>query len=328
MRDPVLVLGASGFLGSHVVRALKAQGRHVRILVRPTSNTSVTDHLELDRRVGDVFDREALREAMKGCSTIFYCIVDARSWLRDSTPLHQTNVEGCRVVMEVALEMEVERFVFTSSIVTIGLSPTGIASERDAFNWEDRAPGYVRTRVAAERQVLDFCAQGLPAIVCNVATTFGPHDRQPTPHGDLVKRTVERTMPLYWRSKMSVVGIEDAADAMLLAERHGRIGERYIIADRMMEMGEITSKAAAFAGVAPPRIVVPKWLLRGSVWLVEKLTHRFGKETVFTMSSIVLMDTMGDFDNTKAKRELQWQPRSMDESLRRAVDWFRDRERS
>ncbi|MEM7138578.1 MAG: NAD-dependent epimerase/dehydratase family protein [Myxococcota bacterium] len=324
MSDPkALVLGASGFLGSHVVRALRAQGRPVRILVRPTSDTSMTDHLDLDRQVGDVFDPATLRAAMEGCDTVFYCIVDARSWLRDSTPLVQTNVEGCRTVLDVALKMAVTRFVFTSSIVTIGLNPSGVASERDAFNWDDRAPGYVKTRVAAERQVLDYCDRGLPAVVCNVATTFGPHDRQPTPHGDLIKRTVEGTMPVYWDAKMSVVGIEDAADAMLLAERHGRVGERYIIADRMMEMHEITTKTAAYAGVSPPRVRVPKWLLKASVWLVEQVTHRLGMETVFAMSSIVLMDTMGAFDNDKAKRELRWQPQPMDESLRKAAAWFR-----
>ena len=91
-------------------------------------------------------------------------------------------------------------------------------------------------------------------------------------------------------------------------------------------MGEIVSKTARYAGVAPPRIVVPKWLLKASVWLTEKLTHAVGKETVFTMSSIVLMDTMGAVDNEKARRELHWEPRPMEDSLRRAVDWFQGRD--
>ncbi|MBW2377754.1 MAG: NAD-dependent epimerase/dehydratase family protein, partial [Deltaproteobacteria bacterium] len=118
--DKALVLGASGFLGSHVVKALVAAGRPVRILTRTSSNTAMTDHLDLDRQTGDVFDRETLRKAMTGCSSVFYCIVDTRAWLRDSTPLYQTNVEGSRLVMEVALDMGVERFVFTSSVVAVG----------------------------------------------------------------------------------------------------------------------------------------------------------------------------------------------------------------
>lgn len=322
-----LVLGASGFLGSHVVKALVAAGRPVRILTRPSSDTAMTDLLDLERRRGDVFDRATLRKAIEGCRSVFYCIVDARSWLRDPTPLYRTNVEGARLAMEVALEVGVERFVFTSSIVTIGLNPSGVASEADAFNWEDQAPPYVMTRVEAERQLFALCGEGLPGIACNVATTFGGHDHQPTPHGKLLKLTVEGRMPLFWNTRMSVVGIRDAADAMLLAETRGRIGERYIVADRMMDIAEATTKTAAFAGVKPPRLEVPMWALTGATWVTEKLMHALGRDTVMAMSSMTLQRIMGDFDNTKARTELGWQPRPMEESLREAATWFRDNRR-
>jgi dihydroflavonol-4-reductase len=323
-QDTALVLGASGFLGSHVVKALVASGRPVRILTRASSDTAMTDHLDLTRLQGDVFDRDTLRNAMKGCRSVFYCIVDARSWLRDSTPLYRTNVEGSRLVMEVAIEMGIERFVFTSSIVAIGLNPSGVASEEDEFNWEDEAPPYVKTRVQAERQLLELCAQGLPGIACNVATTFGGHDHVPTPHGELLKLTVAKRMPAYWNTKMSVVGIKDAADALLLAERRGKVGERYIIADRMMDIAEATSKAAAFAGVKPPRWEVPLGVVTGATWVAEKLMHALNKDTVLTMSSIKLSGIMGDFDNSKARSELGWQPRAMDESLEEAALWFKE----
>ena len=322
--NKALVLGASGFLGSHVVKALVAAGRPVRILTRPSSNTAMTDHLDLDRHQGDVFDRETLREAMQGCSSVFYCIVDTRSWLRDSAPLYRTNVEGSRLVMGVALEVGVERFVFTSSIVTIGLTPSGVASEADEFNWEDQAPPYVMTRVEAERQLLEFCAKGLPGIVCCVATTFGGHDQQPTPHGELLKLTVEKRMPVYWNTKMSVVGIKDAADALLVAEQQGKVGERYIIADRMMDIAEATSKTATFAGVKAPRLEVPLWVVTAATWIAEKVMHGLNKDTVLTMSSILLSQIMGDYDNRKAKNELGWQPRPMDESLKEAAAWFQE----
>ena len=322
--DKALVLGASGFLGSHVVKALVAAGRPVRILTRASSNTSMTDHLDLERQSGDVFDRETLRRAMDGCASVFYCIVDTRSWLRDPTPLYRTNVDGSRLAMEVALEMGVQRFVFTSSIVTIGLNPSGVSSEADEFNWEDQAPPYVMTRVEAERQLFDFRRRGLPGVVCNVATTFGGHDQQPTPQGQLLKLTVAGKMPVYWNTKMSVVGIEDAADALLLAEARGRIGERYIVADRMMDVSEATSKTAEFAGVKPPRLEIPMWAVTGAAWLGEKIMHALDRDTVLTMSSIVLQRIMGDCDNSKARRELGWEPRPMDESLREAAIWFKE----
>jgi dihydroflavonol-4-reductase len=322
--DKALVLGASGFLGSHVVKALVASGRPVRILTRTSSNTAMTDHLDLDRQTGDVFDRDTLRKAMTGCSSVFYCIVDTRAWLRDPAPLYQINVEGSRRVMEVALDTGVERFVFTSSVVAVGLNPSGVASEADEFNWEDQAPPYVMTRVAAERQLLDFCRKGLPGVVCNVATTFGGHDHQPTPHGELLKLTVARQMPVHWNMKMSVVGIKDAADALLLAEQRGKVGERYIIADRMMDIAEATSKTAEFAGVRPPRLEIPMWLVTGTTWVVEKLMRVLHKDTVLTMDSIVLSRIMGDYDTSKARSELGWKPRPMEESLKEAAIWFKE----
>lgn len=323
-QNKALVLGASGFLGSHVIKALVASGRTVRILTRSSSNTAMTDHLDLERHQGDVFDRDTLRKAMQGCRSVFYCIVDTRSWLRDSTPLYRTNVEGSRLTMGVALEMDIQRFVFTSSVVTIGLNPSGTASESDEFNWQDQAPPYVITRVEAERQLLEFCRKGLPGIVCNVATTFGGHDHQPTPHGELLKLTVERRLPIYWNTKMSVVGIKDAADGLLAAEERGKMGERYIIADRMMDIAEATSKTAAFAGVKPPRLEVPMWAVIGATWIAEKLMHALNKDTVMTMSSIALQRIMGEHDNSKARNELGWQPRPMDESLQEAAAWFEE----
>ena len=97
----VLVMGASGFLGSHVVKELVAAGRDVRIIVRASSNTIAIDHLQVERVVGDISDGDALATAMVGCDSLFYCVVDTRAWLRDPAPLYKTNVDGLRRVMDV-----------------------------------------------------------------------------------------------------------------------------------------------------------------------------------------------------------------------------------
>ena len=126
MAGTKLVIGASGFLGSHVAKQLIARGeRDVRVLIRPTSSTCGIDGLPVDVRYGDIFDTEALRAAMDGCDVVYYCVVDARPWLRDPRPLWRTNVDGLRNVLEVASDADLYRFVFTSSIGTIGLRVGG-----------------------------------------------------------------------------------------------------------------------------------------------------------------------------------------------------------
>src|SRR6266568_4702236 len=113
-RSRKLVIGASGFLGSHVTRHLASEGADVRVMVRPTSSTRAIDDLGVERHYGDIHDEAALRRAMSGCDVIYYCVVDARMWLRDPAPLFRTNVEGLRHVLDAAVAAGPDKFVFTS----------------------------------------------------------------------------------------------------------------------------------------------------------------------------------------------------------------------
>ncbi len=110
-----LVIGASGFLGSHVTRQLVERGDDVRVMIRRTSNTKGIDDLAVQRCYGDVFDDAALATAMTGCDVVYYCVVDARMWVRDPAPLFHTNVEGLRHVLDAAVNARLRKFVFTST---------------------------------------------------------------------------------------------------------------------------------------------------------------------------------------------------------------------
>ena len=147
MAGTKLVIGASGFLGSHVAKQLIARGeRDVRVLIRPTSSTCGIDGLPVDVRYGDIFDTEALRAAMDGCDVVYYCVVDARPWLRDPRPLWRTNVDGLRNVLEVASDADLYRFVFTSSIGTIGVRVGAISCPpRTAECWLPRCAASCRS---------------------------------------------------------------------------------------------------------------------------------------------------------------------------------------
>ena len=114
-----LVIGASGFVGSHVTRQLVENGEDVRVMIRKTSSTKAFDDLDVERHHGDVFDDEALRAAMAGCDVVYHCVVDTRFWLRDAAPLFRTNVEGLRHVLDAAVAADLKRFVFTSTIGTL-----------------------------------------------------------------------------------------------------------------------------------------------------------------------------------------------------------------
>ena len=317
-----LVMGASGFLGSHVVKELVSAGRELRIMVRSTSDTSAIDHLNVERFVGDITDEQALLSAMEGCSSVFYCIVDTRAWLRDPAPLYKTNVEGLRRVMDVALAAQIERFVFTSTYGTIGINPSGVSSEDDVFNWWDKAPDYIRCRVEAENLFMDYCANGLPGIACCVGNTYGSHDDAPTPHGNLVKNVAKGKMGYYWDGGGPVLGIRDAAKALLLAEHKGSTGKRYIIAERWMDYRELFACAAKVAGVEPPKMRIPLFVLYTMAGIADFISFFTRKDNRLSIASIRCSTLLPNVDSSLAKKELGWVPLPIENAVEEAVEYY------
>ncbi|CKO15600.1 Putative oxidoreductase [Mycobacterium tuberculosis] len=244
MNAPKLVIGANGFLGSHVTRQLVAdcapQKGEVRAMVRPAANTRSIDDLPLTRFHGDVFDTATVAEAMAGCDDVYYCVVDTRAWLRDPSPLFRTNVAGLRNVLDVATDASLRRFVFTSSYATVGRRRGHVATEEDRVDTRKVTP-YVRSRVAAEDLVLQYAHDaGLPAVAMCVSTTYGGGDWGRTPHGAFIAGAVFGRLPFTMRGiRLEAVGVDDAARALILAAERGRNGERYLISERMMPLQEV-----------------------------------------------------------------------------------------
>lgn len=318
-----LVMGASGFLGSHVVKALVHAGRDVRIMVRAGSNTHAIDHLSLERVLGDVSDPQAIKAAMAGCDSVFYCIVDTRAWLRDPAPLYETNVEGLRRSMDAALDEGLSRFVFTSTYGTLGLNPSGVSTEADGFNWPEKAPAYVLCRVKAEDLFLEYCRdKGLPGVACCVGNTYGAHDVVPTPHGQLVKDAALGNMPIYWDGGGPCVGITDAANALLLAEEKGRVGQRYVIAERWLDWKELFTLAANAGGVKPPAIRIPHALMFCISAVTDFVSFFTRRDNRMSLASLRCSTLLPNVDHAKAREELGWMPEPIEKSIAAAVDYY------
>ncbi|OBG89987.1 NAD-dependent dehydratase [Mycobacterium sp. E136] len=325
MTPTKLVVGASGFLGSHVTKQLVARGDDVRVLIRRTSSTRGIEGLPVDIRRGDIFDPDSVRSAMLGCDEVYYCIVDARPWLLDPAPMWRTNVDGLKAVLDVAVKVELHRFVFTSSIATIGRSTDGRADETTAHNWLDVGGAYVRSRVEAERMVLRYSVEkGLPAVAMCVSNTYGPGDWLPTPHGGLLSAAVRGKMPFYIDGfESETVGIEDAARALLLAGRSGGIGERYIVSERWMSAREIFEAGCEAVGVAPPRRRIPISVMAAASYPSSWVARLRGHDTMLTPLNIRLMHIMTPMDHSKAVRELGWQPSPTPDAIAAAAHFFR-----
>lgn len=325
--QPVLVAGASGFVGSHITRALVARGRKVRILLRKTSRRAAFEGLPVEIVEGDVLAPETLRPAMRGCATIFYSVVDPRFWLTDQTPIWRNNVEGLVHAMDAALEAGIGRFVFTSTMGTLGLNPDGPVTEDIPFNWADRAPPYIMARLEAETQLLRYAREkGLPGIALCVANTYGPQDHQPTPHNGMLWQIASGRMKAALDGGQPTVDIRDVAEAALLAEAKGRPGERYIIAHEYVQARDFYAMAVAERGTAIPKLI-PYRTAYAITWLTERWMRLRGRTDFMARTDgLYLSQVFRAMDHGKARRELGWHPRPLRETVRDTIAWFAARD--
>lgn len=320
---PVLVAGASGFVGSHITRQLVEQGRKVRVLVRKTSNIEALNGLPVEIFYGDVLDKASLATAMEGCGSVFYSVVDPRFWLTDPEPIYRNNVDGLVNAMEAALSQNIQRFIFTSTMGTLGLNDKGPVTEDIPFNWEDRAPTYILARLKAENVFLQYCREkGLPGVALCIANTYGPQDFQPTPHGNMLWEAADAQVRVCWDSAAPTVDIRDAAAAALQAEKFGKTGQRYIIANEFISYPDLYAMAARERG-NQPLWVIPLPIAYIGAWIVEGLFRLFRrKDYLVSVDSVYLSNVFREMDNSKAQQDLNWQPRPLAETVRDAVKWF------
>ncbi|WP_349270472.1 NAD-dependent dehydratase [Mycolicibacterium parafortuitum] len=323
-----LVIGANGYLGSHVTRQLVAAGQDVRVMVRDGANTVGIDDLAIARFVGDIWNTAVLREAMTGCDVVYYCVVDTRGWLRDPAPLFRTNVDGTRNVLDVAVEPEIaaglRKFVFTSSYVTVGRKRGRVATEADVIADPATLTPYVRSRVQAENLVMEYARErGLPAVAMCVSTTYGAGDWGRTPHGAIIAGAAFGKLPFVMSGiELEAVGIDDAAAALLLAADRGRVGERYLISEKMISNAEVVRIAAEAAGVPAPSRSVPLALSYAMAALGSVKATLTRTDERMSLGSLRLMRAEAPVDCSKARRELGWQPRPVEESIREAARFW------
>ncbi len=321
-----LVTGASGFVGSAVLRRLVEAGHQVRALVRPTSDRRNLAGVECEIATGDLDDRAALDRAVAGCDALFHVAADYRLWVTDAAAMYRSNVEGTRQLMLAAADAGVRRIVYTSSVATLGRRPDGTpADEATAAGSGDMIGHYKKSKFFAEAEVRRLIeTEGLPAIIVKPSTPFGPRDVKPTPTGRVVVEAAAGRMPAYVDTGLNVVHVEDVAAGHLLAFERGGVGESYILGGEDMTLRALLQTVAALAGRRPPRLRVPHWAVLPVAYAAEALARRRGRgDPIVTVDGVRMSRKRMYFSSDKARRDLGYAPRPGAEALRDALDWFR-----
>ncbi len=150
-----LVTGATGFVGSAVVRVLLNAGREVRVIVRPTSRRENLGDLDVEVCEGDLTDPTSLRAALNGCDQLFHVAADYRLWARDPQEIYRSNVDGTINIMDAARDAGIQKIVYTSSVATLGLTSDRSAADEDTpTSIEQMIGAYKRSKYLAEQEVI------------------------------------------------------------------------------------------------------------------------------------------------------------------------------
>ena len=321
----VLVTGASGFVGSAVVKAALGRGYQVRAMVRATSPRENLRGLDIEVVEGDMRDAAAMDRALDGIEVLFHVAADYRLWAPDPRDIMRANADGTRVTMEAALRRKVERIVYTSSVATLRVKGAQTPVDENAPNDEQQTIGvYKRSKVAAERIVEKLVAeQGLPAVIVNPSTPIGPRDIRPTPTGRIIVEAAQGKIPAFVDTGLNLVHVDDCAQGHLLALDRGRIGERYILGGDDVLLRDMLATIARLCGRKPPTVALPRWPLYPLALVAQGIAKFTGKEPFVTVDGLKMSRYRMFFSSAKARAELGYTARPYAEGLRDAVEWFR-----
>lgn len=316
----ICVTGGTGFLGTHVVRALAERGEDVRVLVRDRARMSNLAGTRAIPHEGDVLDAGSLRRAFRGCDAVMHVagVVGSseRAW--------RVNAQSPEVAVAAAAAEGVRRVVLTSSVVAIGPQPDGqLGTEDDPYRAGALGLVYLDSKHEGEARALAAALHhDVDLVVVNPAYVLGaPVDRS-SPGESSARRVLDflaGRMPAILDAPTNVVDVRDVATAHVLALDRGRRGERYIAGGHNVMWREVVERAQAVSGRREPVLLLPR-----SLATAARATNALGLGTLGGVGLLARLAAPNwQYSSAKAERELGYRPRPLDDTLRDAWEWFR-----
>ena len=318
-----LVTGGSGFIGRHVVAALRERGAQVRVL-----DVAPPDDLPADVAFvpGSVLDPPGLDAAMADVRRVYHLAGIAKLWSHDRADFDRVNAGGTAAVLRAAAARGVERVIHCSTEAILLPKHRGaetLIDETVQPTLADMPGPYTRSKLNAEQSVLAAVQDGLNAVIVNPTVPIGPGDRNLTPPAAMLSMFLNGQSPAYLDCVLNLVDVRDAATGMVLAAERGRTGERYILGGDNVALRELLALLERISGRPMPKRAVPGWLALASAmvteWTADVLT---GRTPAATREGVRLALRSGPFDSRKARDELGYTPRPLAEALADAVRWL------
>ena len=320
-----LITGATGFVGSAVLRELLKKEHQIKALVRQSSVLDNLKNLDVEIVYGDLKDKDSLKKCLKDCKHLFHVAADYRLWVPKAKEIYENNVNGTENLMVEALNLGIEKIVYTSSVAVLGKPIEGdIADEKTPVNINQMIGHYKKSKYLAEEKVKElYKTKKLPVIIVNPAAPVGPRDIKPTPTGKMVLDAAMKKIPAYLDTGLNIVHVDDVAKGQLQAFNKGKFGERYILGGENLTFKKILEMISELCGHRPPKIQLPRKPLYPIGYLFEIFARLFNlKNPMLTVDMIRMAEKKMFFSSKKAEKELNYKYKSAKIALKDAIQWF------
>jgi len=318
-----LVTGASGCLGSHIVRALLQSGVEVRALVRAGSDLSALEGLPIEKVEGDLRDPSSLARACVGCAQVYHAAGLTSTWAGHRKALFEVNVKGTEDLLAASLKAGVERFIYTSSAGVLGFTddPAATLDESVPFTLDAARFPYQTSKFQAEERVRAAVREGLPAVICMPSLLFGAWDRSQHSAG-LLRMARRGGLLFYPPGGIAAVAASDAAAGHLLVARSGQVGARYLLSGENLPFRDLFRIIRRFAGGPGTWLPLPASALTMGQLVSHQLSRAGNRAPFLTDSRVQVLTSFGYVSDHLARSTLHYEPGLVADGVQAAADWL------
>ena len=318
----ILVTGANGLIGSHIVRSLLKRDYAVRAFVRDNADLRNLDGLNVELVRGDLLKASSIVDAAAGCKAIIHTAGLISTSPYNRWRVWEVNFVGATNVLTAAHVTGVEKVIYTASIFTLGVSVNGQAVAEDVEdNLRQLRFTYIAARRAAQAKAEKFAAAGLPIVYVYPTYCLGPglHNVNTPPQRQIIA-CLRGGLSLCPSGGLNIVDARDVGEAHVLALENGGVGQRYLVGGENVTFRELFARLGKAANRWMPILPVPNGAIRAGGWLMQW----FSRTPLMDATTARLMHYRWYYDSSKAMNELGYSPRPLDETLHDTVAWLRE----
>jgi len=320
----IVITGATGHLGNVLVRKLVNQNKKVRVLILPGEDITSLKGLEVEKVEGDVCFPDSLRKTFEGADIVYHCAGVISILPGQQKKLFQVNVIGTRNVVNICLEKKVKRLVYISSIHALSEPESGIIfNESRQFDPENVLGEYSKSKALGTLEVIKGIGKGLDAVILCPSGIIGPYDYHLSEMGKLIVDFFKGKVKAFVEGAYDFVDVRDVAEGLILACEKGKKEECYILSGQQISVRQLLKFLEEISGIKAPSFKIPHQVARVTGFFNVLYCNLMKIKPLFTPFSIDVLASNSLVSNQKAQTELGYSPRSIYESIKDAVRWFR-----